>query len=84
MNQKGLESVRPKNPRVRLDSIAYENLRQQVLGRDGWPCQCCGTMSNLEVHHQQFQSQSGSDSETNLRTLCATYHGHVHEVRQVR
>jgi len=32
---------------------------------DGWRCQSCGLMSNLEVHHQQFRSQSGDDSESN-------------------
>jgi 5-methylcytosine-specific restriction endonuclease McrA len=79
-----VKSLRPTNPRVRLDSLAYENLRQVVLRRDAWRCQCCGTMSNLEVHHQQFRSQSGSDSETNLITLCANCHDQVHGVRKIR
>ena len=56
--------------RLRLDPVSYENLRQQVLRRDGWRCQSCGTMSNLEVHHQQFRSRLGDDSEENLITLC--------------
>jgi 5-methylcytosine-specific restriction endonuclease McrA len=40
--------------RLRLDPESYEALRQQVLRRDGWRCQSCGAMSNLEVHHKQF------------------------------
>ncbi len=53
-------------------------LRQQVLRRDGWRCQLCGTRSNLEVHHQQFRSHSGHDSEENLITLCTQCHAGIH------
>ena len=59
---------------LRLDPISYESLRQQILRRDGWRCQSCGTMSNLEVHHKEFRSQSGEDSEENLITLCVECH----------
>jgi 5-methylcytosine-specific restriction endonuclease McrA len=62
----------------RLDYLSYESLRQQILRRDGWRCQSCGTMSNLEVHHREFRSHSGSDSEENLITLCAACHARVH------
>ena len=67
-----------KVERLRLDPIAYENLRQLVLRRDGWRCQSCGAMSNLEVHHQQFRSHAGDDSELNLITLCAMCHSEAH------
>ena len=71
-----MSEIRPKL--VRLDPISYEGLRQQVLGRDGWRCQSCGTMSNLEVHHKQFRSQSGCDTEANLITLCWVCHRYAH------
>ena len=70
---------RPKRARVRLDPKLYEELRNQVLRRDGWRCQSCGTMSNLEVHHKEFRSQSGDDSEENLITLCTSCHDAVHQ-----
>jgi 5-methylcytosine-specific restriction endonuclease McrA len=70
--------IRPKRPRQRLDPELYERLRQQVLRRDGWRCQGCGNRSNLEIHHQEFRSHGGDDSEHNLITLCATCHGDVH------
>jgi 5-methylcytosine-specific restriction endonuclease McrA len=73
-----MSSMRPNPPPFRLDPLSYENLRQQVLHRDGWRCQSCGTMSNLEVHHRQFRSQSGHDSQENLITLCVTCHASVH------
>jgi ATP-dependent DNA helicase RecQ len=69
---------RPKAVPSRLDLLSYENLRQQILRRDGWRCQSCGTMSNLEVHHKEFRSHSGADSGENLITLCAVCHGRAH------
>ena len=70
--------IRPKAARFRLDPLSYESLRQQILRRDGWRCQSCGAMSNLEVHHRQFCSHSGADSEDNMITLCAACHSLVH------
>jgi 5-methylcytosine-specific restriction endonuclease McrA len=63
---------------VKLATRDYEELRKCVLGRDGWRCQLCGSMTNLEVHHQQFRSQSGADSEDNLITLCSNCHSSIH------
>jgi len=73
-----LNRIPIKDPRLRLDPVLYEHLRRQVLRRDGWRCQSCGAISNLEVHHKRFRSQSGDDSERNLITLCAACHGDVH------
>jgi HNH endonuclease len=71
-------SISPKLPRWRIDLVSYETLRQLVLRHNGWRCQSCGTMLNLEVHHQQFRSHSGNDSEENLITLCTQCHSRVH------
>jgi 5-methylcytosine-specific restriction endonuclease McrA len=65
---------------VRLNPELYEQLRQEVLRRDGWRCQACGTISNLEVHHKQSRSHSGEDSAENLIALCATCHAEIHKV----
>jgi len=73
-----MQSGLPKVKRSRLDPGSYEELRQQILRRDGWRCQLCGALSNLEVHHKEFRSQSGDDSEENLITLCAECHGRIH------
>jgi len=70
--------IRPKAAPMRLDPLSYEGLRQRILRRDGWKCQCCGTMSNLEVHHREFRSRSGADFEENLITLCAACHARMH------
>ena len=74
-----MNKIRPKDPRLRLSPELYQDVRQQVLRRDGWRCQSCGTMSNLEAHHKAFRSQSGHDSEENLITLCAGCHAAIHK-----
>jgi len=58
-----MSSISQELPRLRLDTVTYESLGQQVLHRDSWRFQSCGTMSNLEVHYKQFRSHSGHDSE---------------------
>lgn len=73
-----MSSIGPKLVRLRLDRESYEALRLQVLHRDGWRCQSCGAMSNLEVHHQEFRSHSGNDAEANLITLCSACHAAAH------
>ncbi|MGO8808476.1 MAG: HNH endonuclease [Candidatus Sulfotelmatobacter sp.] len=73
-----MKLARRDAPNFRLDPGSYGNLRQQILRRDNWRCQTCGTMSNLEVHHRQFRSHSGDDSEQNLITLCSECHASIH------
>jgi 5-methylcytosine-specific restriction endonuclease McrA len=73
-----VNQLRPKQSRLRLEPALYEQLRDEVLRRDGWRCQSCGTKSSLEVHHQEFRSRSGDDSERNLITLCSACHATVH------
>jgi len=73
-----VNGMMPKQTRLRLDPESYDRLREQVLRRDGWRCQSCGSMVNLEVHHQEFRSQGGEDSDRNLITLCAGCHSLLH------
>jgi len=73
-----VRTIRPNASRLQLDPLSYESLRQQILRRDGWRCQSCGTMSNLDVHHREFRSHSGADSGENLITLCTACHARVH------
>jgi 5-methylcytosine-specific restriction endonuclease McrA len=68
-----------KSPRLRLDPMSYRGLQRQVLERDGWRCQTCGSMQRLQVHHLRFRSQSGSDVEQNLITLCSNCHARIHQ-----
>ena len=62
-----MSGIPATSSRLCLAPKLYENLRQPVLRRDGWRCQRCGAMSNLEVHHRELRSQSGE--RPNSRTL---------------
>ena len=69
--------LRKKIP-LRLSAPEYQALRYQVLHRDGWKCQNCGSLKNLEVHHQRYRGHSGEDTRDNLITLCAKCHKSHH------
>jgi 5-methylcytosine-specific restriction endonuclease McrA len=75
-----MNSVYFKKPRERLRNREYEELRRNVIDRDGWRCQNCGARENLVVHHMRFRSHSGDDSEENLITLCNRCHGFAHHI----
>jgi 5-methylcytosine-specific restriction endonuclease McrA len=77
-----MRKVCSKSPRLRLDANSYRELHRQVLQRDGWRCQVCGSMQRLQVHHLKLRSQSGSDMEQNLITLCSECHSSVHASRR--
>jgi 5-methylcytosine-specific restriction endonuclease McrA len=76
-----VSSIRPKRPRLRLEIKLYNQLRKQVLRRDGWRCQVCGSRQNLQVHHKQLRSHLGDDDDSNLITLCAGCHEAQHRSR---
>jgi 5-methylcytosine-specific restriction endonuclease McrA len=65
-----------------MDSTQYAELHRVILQRDSWRCQVCGTMLDMEVHHQQFRSHSGEDSEENLITLCHSCHSAEHSLEK--
>ena len=56
------------------------NVRQYVLFRDGYKCQCCdrhGDGVKLHVHHKESR-QTGGDTPNNLITLCEDCHKALH------
>jgi 5-methylcytosine-specific restriction endonuclease McrA len=67
-----------RRPRLRLDQPSYKQLRESALKRDGWRCQHCGSMHDLQVHHIRRRSSLGDDAEENLITLCAGCHRQIH------
>ena len=81
-----------KDPSIRCDkkihwayqkgpNYGFANTKEMVLNRDNYTCQYCGGKhkdSRLNVHHIQFRSNGGSDSQENLITLCHTCHSLLH------
>jgi group II intron reverse transcriptase/maturase len=52
----------------------WQELRRQILQRDGYACQHCNGTSSLEIHHFKARHQGGTDSPENLITLCEVCH----------
>lgn len=73
-----MNGVRRRIPRKRLDPNSYRRLARQVLKRDRWCCQFCGSQVNLQVHHIKWRSHLGNDREENLITVCASCHNEIH------
>jgi 5-methylcytosine-specific restriction endonuclease McrA len=67
-----------KVKRIKLGIRAYRRIMKRVLERDDWRCQKCGSLENLQVHHQIKRSQQGDDALRNLVTMCARCHMEEH------
>ena len=64
--------------RVRMNPEEYDQLRREILERDGWRCQRCGRREQLDVHHVISRARAGADAENNLITLCRSCHRVLH------
>lgn len=56
------------------------NVRQYVLKRDNYTCQCCGKQGDgvkFHVHHLETR-QTGGNAPNNLITLCEDCHKAIH------
>ena len=73
-----MSGLKQKQPRLRLEPAAYAELCKQVLERDGWRCQNCGTPDNLQVHHMNWRSRMGDDCFENLIIFCVCCHERLH------
>ena len=76
-----------KNPSIRGaeyqqgEQLDFWNVREYVLFRDGYTCQCCKGKSKdkiLNVHHIESR-KTGGDAPNNLITLCETCHTGYHK-----
>jgi N6-L-threonylcarbamoyladenine synthase len=63
------------------EQLDFWNVREYVLFRDGYTCQCCKGKSKdkiLNVHHIESR-KTGGDAPNNLITLCETCHTGYHK-----
>ena len=63
------------------EQLGFWNVREYVLFRDGYTCQCCKGKSKdkvLNVHHIESR-KVGGDAPNNLITLCETCHTKLHK-----
>ena len=58
--------------------------KNEVFERDNYTCQICGKKhERLEVHHIVFKSEGGSNSMSNLVSLCCDCHEKIHKGKLV-
>lgn len=76
-----------KNPTIsgtdyqKGEQLDFRNVREYVLFRDGYTCQCCKGKSKdkiLNVHHIESR-HTGGNAPNNLITLCETCHTGYHK-----
>ena len=66
------------------EMYGHYNVRQYVLWRDGYTCQCCGAHATqkkevrLHVHHLESR-KVGGDAPDNQVTLCESCHEKLHK-----
>ena len=63
------------------EQLRFWNIREYVLFRDGYTCQCCKGKSKdniLNVHHIESR-KTGGNAPNNLITLCETCHTGYHK-----
>jgi len=56
-------------------------LKETQEGPHDWDLALAVQFTNLQVHHKEFRSRSGDDSEDNLITLCSLCHESRHRSR---
>lgn len=68
------------NKKAYMDSDVWKSKRIQVLKRDKFTCQSCGTTSVvLEVHHMKDYKKLGNEPLESLVTLCRPCHEAWHQ-----
>ncbi|MCH6552339.1 MAG: AAA family ATPase, partial [Planctomycetes bacterium] len=68
----------PETPFEHRHEKTPDTLRRKVLRRDRHRCRCCGSRSNLTVHHKKWRRYGGRTVAKNLVTLCEHCHSLVH------
>jgi hypothetical protein len=80
--QKKLKNKKP--PKLNLNKKSYyktsewKAIRKEVLERDNYTCQECGSKSNLHVHHIKYLYHSKAPED--CITLCYKCHADKHPV----
>lgn len=53
----------------------WRRLRNEILARDNYTCQCCGRIGGrLELDHIINKAKGGTDAHDNLQILCHSCH----------
>ena len=62
-----------------IHSEEWQKRRLQILKRDNYQCQRCGSAKQLRVHHIHYPEVYGEEPDEDLITLCDSCHTFVHK-----
>lgn len=65
-----------------LESEAWTELRNRRIKKDGFKCSICGNPNNLQVHHLRYPQVLGTESISDLMTLCESCHKNIDKIRK--
>ncbi|TWH48511.1 HNH endonuclease [Sporomusa sp. KB1] len=87
-NREG-KKIYDHNHRVEyFNKNAYDNMRHDIIERDGYKCRLCGSITNLIIHHinekSYHNSQEADNDNQNLTTLCNSCHAWYHATKSSR
>lgn len=60
------------------ESNGFDNIKAYVKWRDGYQCQICGAKGMLQVHHKVQRKDGGTNTPSNLITVCPECHKKYH------
>jgi 5-methylcytosine-specific restriction endonuclease McrA len=61
-----------------LQSVHWEHLRQNCLGRSGWKCESCHSTRHLHVHHLNYRNLTDC-TVADVMSLCENCHNAWHD-----
>jgi len=62
-----------------MKSDQWRTLKNIKLYQTNHKCECCGSKSNLQLHHNTYK-RLGQEKLTDLNTLCGNCHSKIHEM----
>ncbi len=57
-----------------LNSDLWKAIRSEALENADYTCQCCGSVSDLQVHHLTYENCPGMEKQSDLIVLCRDCH----------
>lgn len=61
-----------------LKTKHWKNKRDEILKRDQYQCQRCGSPNDLVVHHKTYNKTLGHEKNCHLITYCNKCHRTIH------
>lgn len=65
-----------------LQTEHWKRVRERILRQSGYKCQSCGSLCNLNVHHNTYENR-GHEKDEDLVVLCFDCHQKFHNTNNI-